>query len=562
VDVVSDAGTRGLPGLSYTYPGAAPEQLGLSVDGESLQPVTLASPDAFAPADYLPEAVAFELVPGARVLVLDPGGGLGLLQALAGGAADVTAVVSDPLALEAVSSAAGDFDPYADPRVTVVRQPLRAHLRSGGAQYDLVFLPLTDSYRPVAGGAYSLAETYGLTVEAMDAALDLLAPDGVLVVTRWLQVPPSEELRLFATLVESLDRSGVTEPARALMAYRGIQTMTVLARPGGWPEDLREAVRAFAASRRYDLVWAPDLHSSEVNRYNVMPEPVHEDAFRDLLTAARRNEFYAGYPFAVAPATDDRPFFFNFFRWAQTPQVVASLGRTWQPFGGSGYLVLLALLFLVLGLSVALILAPLLLRRSAMASVNPGLRLRILAYFSLLGVAFLFVEIPLIQRYILLFGRPAFAFTAVVLVILVFSGVGSALSGRYLRARFGPWLASSLALLAALLGPVLLHAALGWPEFLRAVVPLAALAPLSFAMGLPFPGGLAWLNEDAPSLIPWAWAINGCASVIASVLAAIFALSWGFTVVMLMGAAAYALAGLVLTGLPRLAARKAPLPDS
>jgi hypothetical protein len=154
VDVVADAGTRGLPGLSYTYPGAAPEQLGLSVDGESLQPVTLASPDAFAPADYLPEAVAFELVPGARVLVLDPGGGLGLLQALAGGAADVTAVVSDPLALEAVSSAAGDFDPYADPRVTVVRQPLRAHLRSGGAQYDLVFLPF-DSYVHT-GGADSL----------------------------------------------------------------------------------------------------------------------------------------------------------------------------------------------------------------------------------------------------------------------------------------------------------------------------------------------------------------------------------------------------------------------
>jgi hypothetical protein len=107
----------------------------------------------------------------------------------------------------------------------------------------------------------------------------------------------------------------------------------------------------------------------------------------------------------------------------------------------------------------------------------------------------------------------------------------------------------------------LLHAALGWPEFLRAAVSLAALAPLSFAMGLPFPGGLAWLNEDAPSLIPWAWAINGCASVIASVLAAIFALSWGFTVVMLMGAAAYALAGLSSPVTP-LAARKAPLPDS
>jgi hypothetical protein len=61
-------------------------------------------------------------------------------------------------------------------------------------------------------------------------------------------------------------------------------------------------------------------------------------------------------------------------------------------------------------------------------------------------------------------------------------------------------------------------------------------------MGLPFPLGLAWVERNAPDLVTWAWAVNGCASVIAAVLAAILALSSGFTAVLLGGTAAYALA--------------------
>jgi hypothetical protein len=77
---------------------------------------------------------------------------------------------------------------------------------------------------------------------------------------------------------------------------------------------------------------------------------------------------------------------------------------------------------------------------------------------------------------------------------------------------------------------------------------VATLAPLALALGLPFPAGLAWLGRAAPALIPWAWAVNGCASVVASVLAALIALSGGLTVVLLLGATAYALAWLLLPG--------------
>jgi hypothetical protein len=65
-------------------------------------------------------------------------------------------------------------------------------------------------------------------------------------------------------------------------------------------------------------------------------------------------------------------------------------------------------------------------------------------------------------------------------------------------------------------------------------------------MGFPFPFGLEWLEKSQSRLVPWAWAVNGCASVVAAVLAAILSLSVGFGVVLLLGAIFYAAAAFVL----------------
>ncbi|MCX7670049.1 MAG: hypothetical protein N2439_08250, partial [Anaerolineae bacterium] len=413
--------------------------------------------------------------------------------------------------------------------------------------YDVVFLPLTDPYRPVTSGAYSLGETYALTVEALAASLARLAPDGLLVVTRWLQTPPSESLRLIASLVEALERRGVADPPRTLLAYRGIQTITVIVAPDGWRSDELAAARRFLEARRYDLVWAADIRPDETNRFNRLPRPADYEALRAMFAASDRRAFYAGYPFAIFPATDDRPFFFHFFRWGQTAEVVAALGHTWQPFGGSGYLVLFALLVLVVLLGAGLIILPLLVAYRTMADAGPSVsRWRMVLYFGGLGLAFMFVEIPLIQRYILLFGHAAYAFSAVVIPLLLLASVGT-----QIVEKASPWIGAVfvsltlLIVLAALFGPSWMAIALGWPLVPRLLVATAALAPLAILMGMPFPLGLGQIAPAGPRAVAWAWAINGCASVVAAVLAAIAGLSWGFTVVLLLGAVIYAVAGAV-----------------
>jgi hypothetical protein len=166
-------------------------------------------------------------------------------------------------------------------------------------------------------------------------------------------------------------------------------------------------------------------------------------------------------------------------------------------------------------------------------------------------LAFLFVEIPLIQQYILLVGRPTVAFAVVVFALLVSSGLGSAYSHRI------PWRAGAVMLTAAaFVYPMLIGGLSGWllpsPLPVRVVVGAVLLLPLGFLMGTMFPHGLSLLEQRAKGLVPWAWAINGTVSVISAAAAALLALGFGFSLVVQAGAVAYGLAAVLVRDRPRL----------
>lgn len=536
VDVVESAGIRSLPGLSYRYMAAPPPQRGLLVDGDDLNPILALSPETASPADlaftdYLPTAIAYQLRPEARALVLEPRGGLETWVALAQGAAHVTAVEANPL----IVTVAGEI--YAPPRVTAVLEDSRSFVRRTPSRYDVVTLPLTTPYRPIRSGAYSLSEDYRYTVEAFRDYLHALAPGGLLVVTRWLQTPPSESLRAFALAVTAVEQTG-GDPAQQIVAFRGYATLTSLVKTAPFTPAELDTIRTFAAERAFDMVYAPDISPDEVNRFNVLAEPEYYRTFTGLLAAEDRAAWYAAYPFDVTPPTDTHPFFGHFFKWSQARQVWAELGKTWQPFGGAGYFVLAALLLLAIGAAVVVILLPVAaLRRDRSVDNRAGL-----VYFGLLGLGFMLVEIPLLQRFILFLGHPAYAMTTVLFAILFFSGIGSAFSQR-ISTRL------ALALLVGLIGvyavglPWLFARTLAWPLGARMLVAALALAPAGLLMGMPFPQGLRRLGASSSRpemLLPWAWGINGALSVVASVLAALLALSFGFDVVLLCGALCYA----------------------
>ena len=548
VDVVRSTSIRGLPGSGFRCSVQPPPQLGLTVDGDSLSPISHVSPGftALDFTDCLLTALPYRLRPGAHALVLEPRGGFDVLVALAEGARAVTAVEANPLIVEAVRAqgewAGGLYD---DPRVTVVLEEGRAYARRTQKRYDVVQLSLTTPQRTVTSGAYSLAEDYCYTVEGFSDYLARLDEGGLLVVMRWLQVPPSEAVRAFALSVEAVERAG-GDPRASIVALRSYQHMLILVRRGAFTAEELEAIRAFAGPRAFDLVYAPDVRPDEVNRYNVLPQPDYYRACVGLLAAEDRDAWYRAYPFDVTPPDDDRPFFGHFFKWGQAPDVLAMAGHTWQPFGGAGYFVLLALLALALVAAGALILLPLAVRwpfdpaQGKRGGVGRGgLVGATLAYFALLGLGYLCVEIPLLQRFILFLGHPAYAMATVLFALLLFSGLGSLLSRR-VPLRLVLILLPLLVVAYALGLPALFEATLAAPLWGRLVVAVVALAPPGLLMGMPFPKGLALLERRSPALITWAWGVNGAVSVVASILAALLALSFGFSAVLALGAACYA----------------------
>ena len=230
------------------------------------------------------------------------------------------------------------------------------------------------------------------------------------------------------------------------------------------------------------------------------------------------------------------------------PDVLKQLGKQWQPFGGAGFLVVLAFLAVSVAVSAVLILGPLLVARARQRAGNSEdrrLTWATLGYFFAVGLAFFWLEVPLLQRFILLLDHPTYSFGVVLFAVLVFSGVGSLLSPKLVRYR--GWALLALPLVAGLyaLGITpLVQALLELPLEARVATAVLSIAPLALLMGLPFPSGIALLEERQPALIPWAWGINGCASVVGSVLAALMALSWGFSAVMLAAAAVYLVAWL------------------
>jgi spermidine synthase len=562
VHVLEGSSIHLVAGLSLAYEGEEWEQRALVVDADSASAIhRLASPEQARAFDFTAGALPYHLLSRPRTLIIGAGGGGDVILARYHHAERVTALEMNPavVALMKGKGSQAEFSGrlYEQPGVELVAAEARGYLAATERRYGLIQLPLVESFAAAAAGVYALNEGYLYTVEAVESYLGRLAEGGILCITRWLKPPPSDSIRIFATVTEALRRRGVQHVASHVVFIRGWSTATILARTTPFTADDRAAVRRFCAERRFDLVWLEGMEPAEANRYHVLsPEDAYAAAARQLVSP-ERDAFLRAYPFDVTPTTDDRPYHALSQRWRGIRYLRSTMGDRWVHYAEWGYIVLVATLLLLVVQGAVLILVPLLfLGRTA---EHRGGRLATCVYFACLGVAYMFLEIAMMQKLVLFLASPIYAAAVILTSFMVFSGLGSLAAGRLLdgerrAATFGIAGILAVGLLLWLGMDPLLACLARFPFWVRVVGAAACAGSLAFFMGMPFPSGLRRVASQVPELAPWAWGVNGCASVVGATLAMVLAVSYGFRVVLLAAFLLYALAGLIL---PRIAARRA-----
>lgn len=554
IDVVKSEITplRHAPGLSLNATTEPPEQLAVFTDADNMTAITRynGNPETLGYLDQTTSALPYHLKQLSDILILGAGTGSDILQANYHAIKHIDAVELNPQVIDLVQRQYADFAGYlySGAHVDVHIDEARGYLAASDKTYDLINIPLLDAFGSSAAGLYSLAENYLYTEQSIREYLLHVRPDGYLSITRWIKIPPRDEPKLLATVINALKDASVRQPGQQIIMIRGWQTSTLIVKNDVISVEEISRLKQFCNERSFDLVYYPGISEPEVNRFNVQQQPYLYEAAVALL-GNRGQAFIDDYKFNIEAATDDRPYLFHFFKWQTLPEIRSLLGTGGSFLLESGYLLLIAALLQALLASLLLIALPLWLWKNKLG-IEPGSgsHLHMLVYFFCLGLAFLFIEIAFIQKFILILHHPLYAITVVLSTFLLTAGAGSYFSvnlssGTEKSAFMQPIATIALLSIGYSLG---FEAITDWllktGSLSRYLFSIVLIAPLGFCMGMPFPMALAKISQTTPALIPWAWGINGCASVVSAILATLIAMQFGFTVLIFLAVVLYGVA--------------------
>jgi len=516
----------------------------LKIDGAAATAMAEYAGSDHAYLEWDVSSFAHQLRPRGPAAVIGVGGGRDVLAAARTGHTPVVGVELNAKIVGLHRGAMAEFSGVAAlPGVELRADEARSFFTRDRRQYDVITMSLIDTWASTGAGAYSLSENGLYTVEGWLAFMRRLTPTGIFTVSRWYKSDsPGETGRMLALAMETLWRLGAEQPRAHLILLQQSSVATLLVSPSPFTAADLDRMQQEAVRLGFNMVLTPRRLPAQPLLKALVEQP----------DSASLWAFAAGQELDLTPPSDDRPFFFNMLRpraWlADTSEVdrqdFAFLGNL-QATQTLVYATLVSVLLTLLA-----VVGPLWLRRGQLrSSAIDGATLgAACAYFALIGLGFMFVEIGLLSRVGVFLGHPTLALAVVLAGIILFTGVGSLVSGvvpveRPRVAWFFPLLPGLLVVLArAALGPVM-DAYAGAPVATRVLLTTALIAPPALAMGLCFPLGLRLVRRargEAPDdITPWLWGVNGACGVCASGLALGTSMAWGIQATLAIGALCY-----------------------
>ena len=474
------------------------------------------------------------------VLIIGPGGGPDVVAALRYRPSKVTAVELNGTTISVVRDHFRQFtgELYQQPQVEVVHDDGRHFVRTSDQRYDVIQLTGVDTTVLSSGG--NLSENYLYTLEAFEDYWNHLTPDGMLSLTYpnvlgW-------GTRALGMLMKTMHEQGTSNPERHLLISVSGGYVSLLLKRSAFSEEEVEAVSqhferplvGLLLPLYYEL-WGQYLPQGSIDMYTnreffdlqgILYDPFHSrsslygDTVSSWLDGPDTPAFWEGLDY-VRPASDDRPFFF-------TPiDVGLHFSRR--------------ILWLAIP-TLAFIIAPLAIFERRGMKISGAAPL--VVYFACLGLAFISMEMIFLQKFVLFLGHPALSFAVTLGVLLIATGLGSLLSKRFEKEPLRGILVAVggltvAALLFVLLSGPLTEALLRTPLSARMLLVAAVVTPFGLLMGMLFPSGIQLLRSRDEVFVPWAWGINGSASVMGTLLSLFLAIKVGFSLLLLLSVGVY-----------------------
>lgn len=492
------------------------------------------------------QAFPFVMKNDPTVCMIGTSGGADSLYALSLGAKHVVGVEMDPgvasMVLEKYHDYAGGLFTDGEYSEMVIDEG-RSYLRRTERKFDII--QQINNFTPIAfmNGALNLSETYLLTVESFQDFYDHLTDDGMLSISRY------GSIRMLSNGVEMFRRMGVPpeEYAKHFLVVEGPVPVipTFIMKKSAFTREEIEKFEQwyYSYGKRRSILYAPFIESPE-NLYSL------------IATAEDPTDLYTLGAFNFEPTTDNKPFF-NHMKTiglkdgdrnslALLPDEVKHI----EPRGvidnriPKGDVPPVAVLLIAFALSSVFFGLPMFSKSELRASLRS--ERKALAYFACLGMGFIFVEICLIQRFVLFLGQPVYSISIVLFSILISAGLGSLVSNRFAPSKRNIicllLTVSVIILIMHFTIPLLSAMFIGYSLFARMAIALGFLSFAGFFMGMPMPFAIRFLKENRRSIISWGWATNGYFSVLGSALTILIATNFGFNTVFYLAAILYCIA--------------------
>jgi hypothetical protein len=537
---------------SLLHVDGPPPAFGLYLDGNRVTQLPKALPVKlrydYASLDILP----YFLRQKAVVLLVGTRGGFKIREALAHEGRYIDALEPDPVLYGMVLKEHLELEQGPHSYVDLYQQTPLGFLREPKGPYDIIDL----SPEFLGQGE---ANQFAFTQEALKRYFESLSPQGILSIPSSIREFTVYALKEEESALQMLKAEGVTDPEKHMVLYRSAWSTRLLVFKNPPTKADLATLKKFCSRRSFDTSYFPGISPRKLEIWNDLPPITFDqnaaydrsdkasDSLMDdslKLLSKDHDGFIKNYFFNLKPSTLDRPFFYSILRLSNLGQILGSISLI--PREEISYLINLAVLVQSILLALAVLLLPMVVRRSSLKSAGFPAVGRLILYFAGLGLGFLFIEIVLIEKASYYLGDRATAFTLVLAGMLFFSGAGSWAVGQTQEDKRPRALTIALSgaglwLLFALVGLTpLLSASISLSLPLKCAVLVAVLAPVSFALGMPFSLGLSRL-KDRGGWVPWAWALNGAFSVVATPLANLLANGWGYSPLLALSLGLYLL---------------------